>query len=155
MNYRFLALLLVVSPVFAHLSSGVDLYKSGYHIDFGYAPLHPVAGSQTIMAFVLENQTDGSVVFFDNVWVIVSLGNETALSAQIAQDNGDSSFAMSFPRAGNYSVAFRFYNGYNGLVSATVPLVVEPKLSDNSDFVALLVAVGLAFVSLSYFFRKK
>jgi len=139
---RFLLLsLLVLLPTatFAHVNgASFETTVDGYLIDSGYSNPAPTVGESVLFDFRLRK---GDVeVPFDDVWVKIESEDKAVVFAGGLHNLPVSGPRMSyvFPRAGNYTVDFRYERATGPVVESSYPLTVIPATSNATAAPALV-----------------
>lgn len=160
----FVSVVLIPFGVFAHsLGQSLEKEVGEYVVDIGYdSPVTTVLEGEPIrFDFNLWNK-DRAVVDFTSVWVRVAPAESGITFAGYLgyPPFGAVGMSYTFPKAGEYTLTARFFNGEQTLAEATFPLQVEGtndvKISNSSP--GLIVAGVSGFilgVLLLFFFKKK
>ena len=140
MRWLPVALLLLV-PVLVSSHGGGSSYETtlqGYKIDAGYSTPAPQVGETVLFDFRLsKNDAEAP---FDDVWVKIESEDKSVVFAGGLHNLPASGPRMSyaFPRAGNYTVSFRYEKGTNPIVESSYPLTVLPSTPTTRPSVSLL-----------------
>lgn len=150
MRILFLAVLgvglLTAQSVHAHINGvSYEKEKDGYILDAGYGAPAPIEGESIIFDFRLKK--DGKDVSFTDTWVKITTENNAVVFATgiYNAEFGGPRMSYVFPKAGNYTVSFRFENKGEPIVEDSFPITVLPATSKQSPFglyaIPILIAV--------------
>ncbi len=132
--------LLGALPAAAHINGvSYEKEKDGYVLDAGYGAPAPKEGESQVFDFRLKK--DGKDVPFTDTWVKITAENKAVVFATgiYNAEFGGPRMSYVFPKAGNYTVSFRFENKGETIVEDSFPITVLPAPQGGSVFLGVEV----------------
>ena len=121
---------------FAHLDGGFDQEVNGYLIDVGYDPNPIFADYPLMLSIGVLNATTQAPIEVSKVWVRLSTEEGVVYAATHLPEHGVAPLSMILPKAGEYTLSVRFYqgDGPKSIASADFPLTVNGGAGSSGAF---------------------